>query len=36
MKNWIEKRYEGNEKQTGFTKGRSTVDHIYVTRQILE
>jgi hypothetical protein len=36
IKNWIEKRYKGNEEQSGFTKGRSTVEHIYVIRQILE
>jgi hypothetical protein len=34
--NLIEKRYKGNEGQSGFTKGRSTVDHIYVIKQILE
>jgi hypothetical protein len=36
IKNWIEKRYKGNEEQSGFTKGRPTVDHIYVIRQITE
>jgi hypothetical protein len=36
IKNWIEKRYKGHEEQGGFTKGRSTVEHIYVIRQILE
>jgi hypothetical protein len=34
LKNWIEKRYKGNEEQSGFTKGRSTADHISVFRQI--
>jgi hypothetical protein len=33
---WIEKRYKGKEEQSGFTKRRSTVNHIYVIRQILE
>jgi DNA polymerase elongation subunit (family B) len=32
----METRYKGNEEQSGFTKGRSTVEHIYVIRQILE
>jgi hypothetical protein len=36
IKNWIEKRYKGNEHQSGFTEGRSTVHHIYVIRQIVE
>jgi hypothetical protein len=36
IKNWIEKCYIGNEEQSGFTKGRPTVGHIYVIRQILE
>jgi hypothetical protein len=35
IKNWIQKRYKGNEVQSGFTKGRTTVDNIYI-RQILE
>jgi hypothetical protein len=29
IKNWIEKCYKGNEGQCGFTKGRSTLDHIF-------
>jgi hypothetical protein len=33
---WTEKRYKVNEEQSGFTKEQSTVDHIYVARQILE
>jgi hypothetical protein len=36
IKNWIEKRYKGNEERNGFTEGWSTVDHIYVIRKILE
>jgi hypothetical protein len=32
----IERRCKGNEEESGFTKGRSTTDHIYVIRQILE
>jgi hypothetical protein len=36
IKNWIEDHYKGNEEQSGFTKGRSTVDHIFTIRQILE
>jgi hypothetical protein len=35
IKNWIENHYNGNE-QSGFTKGCSTVDHIFTIRQILE
>jgi hypothetical protein len=36
IKNWIENHYKGNEEQSSFTKGRSTVDHIFTIRQILE
>jgi hypothetical protein len=36
IKNWIENHYKVNEEQNGFTKGRSTVDRIFTTRQILE
>jgi hypothetical protein len=36
IKNWTENHYKGNEEQSGFTKGRSTVDHIFTIRQILE
>jgi hypothetical protein len=35
IKNWIENYYKGNE-QSGFTKGRSTVDHIFTIRQIFK
>jgi hypothetical protein len=34
IKSWIEKHYKGNEEQSGFTKGLSTVDDVYVIRQI--
>jgi hypothetical protein len=36
IKNWIENRCKVNEEQSGFTKGRSTADHIFTIRQILE
>jgi hypothetical protein len=29
IKNWIENHNKGSEEQSGFTKGRSTVDHIF-------
>jgi hypothetical protein len=35
LKNWTAEHYIGNYKPSGFTKGGSTVDHIYI-RQILE
>jgi hypothetical protein len=31
-KNWIVKRHKGNEEHSGFTKGRSTVSHIFLIR----
>jgi hypothetical protein len=35
LKNWTAEIYKRNDKPSGFTKGGSTVDHIYI-RQILE